>query len=82
MSAAQQTIPITLTETTKEGLTAQIKALKLDGIETKVNNSVIFEKKQLLEKQHTEAEGLKPKNCDCGLKLDTLVTAGTAYAYP
>jgi mono/diheme cytochrome c family protein len=63
----KQTIDINFTETTKEGLAAEIKALKLDGVEAEVKNSDIGSKLKVLNNEATAIEKLKPINCDCNL---------------
>ncbi len=63
--AATQTINITLYETTKEGMQKQIELLRLDGIDTEVKDSKNADKIRTIEKISTEAEKLKPKNCNC-----------------
>ena len=66
-----QTISISLSETTKSGLADQIKALKLDGIDTKVNDSEKSKKTKLTEQASEDAEKLKPRNCDCAITDST-----------
>jgi cytochrome c551/c552 len=63
----KQTVDVNFIETTKEGLAKEIKALNLDGVNTEVKNSDYGIKKTAINKSETEAEKLKPVNCDCGL---------------
>ncbi|MFT3910223.1 MAG: cytochrome c [Ferruginibacter sp.] len=62
-----QTIDISFSETTKEGLANQIKTLKLDGIGAEVKDSKNAENIKTIERITTEADKLKPKNCNCEL---------------
>lgn len=65
IASTKQTIDLNITEATKEGLANEIKALKLDGVETEIKESEIGKKQIALNKTETEIEKLKPKNCDC-----------------
>ena len=62
-----QTIDIVVVETTKEKMVAEIKALNLDGINTKVEKSKNAEEILKANKAIKEFEDLKPKDCNCDL---------------
>ncbi len=76
-SSQKQTIDLSFTETTKEALTAQIKALNLDGVSAEVNDSKNTGKLKEIEKKSSETEKLKPVNCDCGIPANTTNLPGT-----
>ncbi len=64
----KQTVDISFTETTKEGLAAEIKTLDLDGVTAEIKATEYGKNKKALEKSANEIEKLKPKNCDCNLQ--------------
>jgi mono/diheme cytochrome c family protein len=66
-AAKKQTITISFAETTKEGLSREIKSLNLDGIAMDVNDAKNAGKLREVNNKTSEAEKLRPKNCDCGL---------------
>ena len=67
-ATTKQTIDLSFTETTKEGLANEIKALKLDGVDAEVKDSKNAELINIIKKEETATEKIRPKNCDCGLE--------------
>jgi mono/diheme cytochrome c family protein len=73
-----QSIEITVTEISKDGLITAIKALKLDDINIDVNKTKNANEIKDVDKQLQKAEQLKPRNCDC----DPLAAKTSAPAMP
>jgi cytochrome c2 len=71
-SQLKQTIDISISETTKEKMTSDIKAMKLDDVTTDIRKAKNADKIAITDKKINEAEKLKPKNCDCDLGIYTV----------
>ena len=74
-ATTKQTINLSFTETTKEGLANEIKALKLDGVDAEVKDSKNADLINTIKKEETATEKLRPKNCDCGLEGEKQIEA-------
>jgi len=66
-----QILDLEFVETTKEGLHKQIKDLKLDDVSSEVSDTKNATQIKVLDQQASEAEKLKPKNCNCGERATT-----------
>ena len=62
----KQTIDIVLTETTKETMQSEIKALNLDAVKMNIKEDSIAVKLKNINKEMGELMKLQPKNCECG----------------
>jgi hypothetical protein len=67
----KQTIDVAVEETTKEKMIAEIKGFNLNGVKTDIKRSKNAEKIIETNKNITETEKLKPKNCNCGVEANT-----------
>jgi len=83
-AAKKQTINISFSETTKEGLSNEIKALKLDGIDLEAKDAKNAGKLQEVNRKTSDAEKLRPKNSDCSFpaKVTTTPMPGTTALIP
>ena len=70
-TGVKQTIEVSLLESTKEKMMAEIKTLNLDGVNSNIERSKNADKIIEKNKEMKEIEKLKPKNCDCGLPPNT-----------
>ncbi len=62
----KQTINVSLEESTKEKIIAEIKGLDLDGIKAQIEKTKNPEMIIEMQKKIEAAENFRPKNCDCG----------------
>jgi len=64
-SKQKQTIEVVVKEMVKEDILKQIKDLNLDNVDAEIRDAPNADKLRVIEKKTTDAENLKPKNCDC-----------------